>query len=184
MSESNPVQEAAEAPTLADADLRGLLDGDAARLAGLLRARAGDRSARGEARTQLALAFGLAADAEADRAALLAGLTELSHSLAALGDRGSATVRPLREVQVRTPLPDRVLRPRSAWLVDTLSARISERFDPPMALSEERIAWMEARCSQPAPGLLKPMRQNPGEGDKLVGSEFELLRKRGRSPFS
>lgn len=167
-----------------DATLRGWLDEDGRTLADALRGRGGDRDARRLARAALAEAFAVAGGEESSVEELIRVLRGLREAAEALAGRPLPAIRPLAEVWVRRPMPDRILRPRTAAAVTALGDRIASRMSPPMALSEERIAWMEARCAIEAPGLVRPIRSNPGEGDKLVGGEVELLRKRGRSPFS
>jgi len=161
-------------------------------LATLLRKRPGDRRSRARARDVLQQVFVLdEAEQDAkdnDPAHNKDSWVEVCWQLVELERQFSESDQVERCVfnwTVRVPFPERFMRPISAYRAEQLSIRCLEHWRVNLALSEERIAWMESRCSAAQPGLLRPMRQSEAtRAERLSGSELELLRKRGRSRFS
>ncbi len=169
--------------------LLGLLADQAERVAGVLSQRQGDRSWRRRGRLVLGRAFALAGPAEeaephrpspslSEIAALLLELDEVRRGL---GDLVSRSIRPLRLVRIQRPFPARRLVGRSAALATRLCGDIVDRSTLKLTISDERLAWFEARCEAADPGLLRPIRASHGDGggQRLLGSELELIRKRG-----
>lgn len=159
-----------------------VLVADAAAVAARLAAGAGGRAERTAARQALQRAF--VAEGSDDHERLLAAVRDLAWWLSALGDAGVAAVRPLHAVWIRRPFPDRVLFPVVARRLAAHGRVVWQRCTPQLAFTEERLAWFEARCKAEAPGVVRPVRASTQERENLAGSEFELLRKRGKSPFS
>ncbi len=215
----------------AAAPLAQVLAVDAAQMARLLAAGAGDRALRQAARGALVRAFDLlspasADDAEGEEAAneesageeaapgptergvvahseatneakaaevTAVGAADLQRLLALVAEcerllrllEGPfAGVRPLRRVQVRRPIAERLRPPRVASRLQAQANTLVARCTPQLALSEVRLDWFEARTKVEAPGMIRPVRAGEGTREPAAGVEFELLRKKGRSPFS
>ncbi len=170
---------------------------DAEEIARLLRGKGGDRDVRKRARAVLQRAFAATAfvDEDPDNEAplpdptvkipeLIAAAHAVEGALVELGarDRG---IRRLREVWIRTPMWQLVPIPAAVLLRDGWSDAVFARGELPLALSEERIAWAEARCNIEQPGVVRPVRETDDPAaERLLASELELLRKKGRSRFS
>ena len=98
---------------------------------------------------------------------------------------GWRALAPIGEVWIRTPYPQVFMRPVCATGAQRLARQRDDQFSLKLALSEERIAWMEERCTAAQPGLLRPVRvAESGQGARHGASELELLRKRGRAKVS
>lgn len=183
MSEVVLEHEAADGPAGAAAvGLAALVESDARRLAGLVAAGGGSKEARKRARGAMGRAF--AADPALDAAGWVAVIAELAGALRELGDGALDAARPIGQVWVRKPMPERLMRPRVAWRLTAQGSAIYDRCNPRLALSEDRIAWFEVRCNVESPGRLRPVRPSEAKREPLSGSEFEFLHKRGKSPFS
>ncbi|GEM_PF-2634359 len=168
---------------------------DAERVARLLRSKAVDAKARRRARPVLMRAFA-ATDREdvegddetaaaLDLVELLDAAADLQEARRELGDGALDATRPLKDVWIRTPMPDRVLPLVFVDRRTRFVAAVQERVDVNMAIDDERIAYFEARCDVKQPGMVKPIvERTDAEGERLLSSELELLRKRGRSRFS
>jgi len=168
--------------------------GDARRVARLLQSRTGERQWRRRARAVLVRAFSLVepeAEPEADQGAandaggisneeLAALLRELEQVRAGLGDLAERSIRPLRLVRIQRPFPQHPTTGRSAALAMALSSAIDRRCAVDLTFDEERLAWFEARCQAADPGMLRPIVASGGKdsGQRLLGSELELIRKR------
>ena len=189
--------------TVAVEPLLAVLQADAEAVATLLRQRRGDRQARRRARALLATSFRLlqppssegnqaenaVEDVATHKGVCFAEAFEAARELAsvrrALGDGALAGARRIADLWIRTPMPDRIRRlvfvQRRVQLVEAIAARSVL----PLALNDERIDWMEARCRVDQPGVVKPVTtRDDAESERLLASELELLRKRGRSRFS
>jgi len=167
---------------------------DAQSVATLLRRAGGDRSWRRRGRAVLARAFALA-ESDVDEPPLdgdpgpqppstpeiAAVLVELEEVRRGLGDLAARRVRRLRDVRIQSPFPHARAAGRSAALASALCADIVDRSTLELTISEQRLAWFEARCEAADPGLLRPIRASRGDGGghRLLGSELELIRKRG-----
>ena len=179
---------------------------DAEHVGGLLRARSGPKAMRRQARGLLARAFAILHDsagqgsgemsesaeappspptADLQPAELLALVGELQQARAALGDNYRRAAWRIGKLWVRTPMPERLLPLCHVRRRAKLVAAIQRRLDMPLALSDERIQWMQDRCNIEQPGVVRGVREsdNP-ESERLLASELELIRKRGRSRFS
>ncbi len=119
----------------------------------------------------------------ADMQTLLALVGECERLLRQL-EGPFAGVRPLRRVQVRRPLPERLRPPRVASRLQAQGSAVVARCTPQLALSEARLDWFEARTKAESPGMIRPVRASDATREPAAGVEFELLRKKGRSPFS
>lgn len=176
-----------------------IMAADAEAIATLLRQKRGDRSLRPRARAALATAFSLietgVEDSEvtvsaagvgaADVEVILLAAVELETVRRKLGDGAQTATRPLKDVWVRTPLPVMIMPLVYDQQRQRLVAAVCARAELPLALSEARIAWMEKRCNVEHPGVVRQVRAaNSPESERLLGSELELIRKRGRSRFS
>lgn len=181
------------------ADLLALAQSQAETLAALVRKRHGHRRARSHARALLQRLFVLEqsqrpeqsekpgqsetpgqGDSEGDWVSLCWQLAHSERSL--LEDTATSG---LAALLVRSPFPERFMKPLTAGRAERLTSDCLDHWRVNLALSEERIAWMEARCQAAAPGLLRPIRQpDPEQSERLTDSEMALLRKRGRSKFS
>ena len=188
--------------TEAEQPILGVMAADAEAIAALLRAKRGDKAIRRRARVALAQAFAMidlgaqgtaspdacAAPEDDGRAGVadaLPAARELEAVRRNLGDGAQPAVRPLREVWVRSPYPVRVMPLIYDLQRQRLVASLAARCELPMALSEARITWMETRCNIEQPGVVRQVRPADSPGaERLLGSELELIRKRGRSRFS
>ena len=175
--------------------LARLLRDDAEAVAGLLRQRRGDREQRREARALLAASFALmpapsgedpdATPTAPDPEALLAAALAMARTRRALGDDARSSAWPIGKLWIRAPMPQRLLTLVFVAQRERLVAAIEQKLDVPLALSEARIAWAEARCNVEQPGVVREVRTaDSPESERLLASELELLRKRGRSRFS
>lgn len=173
------------ADAVADAGLAGellaLIERDSRAIAALIGARAGDRTRRSRAREALARAFAVEND---DRDGQLASLVALARAMRELGHGALNAAWPIKALWVRRPMPPYFMAPRAGSGAARLGDAVFARFQLPQALSDARLDWFEQRCRVAAPGLLRTHKQNAGDGEKLIGGEAELVRKRGRSPFS
>lgn len=157
-----------------------VLAADAEHVASLLRQKNGDRALRKQARAVLARAF-----VAAEPAAITTAIHELEQIRRAFGDRALAAVRPLKDVWIRAPF--RELVPIPAHVRQNLAhvAELFRRGELPLALSEARVDWMQDRCNVAQPGVVRAIRANDDPAaERLLTSELELLRKKGRSRFS
>jgi hypothetical protein len=116
------------------------------------------------------------------RAAAVALLRELEGWLRRLGDDRGAGAKRLRDVRVQKPLADRVRLPPSARQTQHLAAAVDGHFRTRLALTDERLAWFEARVAPAAPTSVATIKP-PAETD-TERLDLELLRKAGRTKFS
>ena len=176
------------------AALVAILQEDAERIAALARLRRGERADRLAARLLLARVYAVleplavdhptSADAP-DPVALAAIAVEVAALRRRLAGPGWQILRPIGEVWIREPYPEFFMRPSGATGAQRLATQREAQFSLKLALNDQRIAWMEKRCTADQPGLLRPVRTpKAGDGHRLGASELELLRKRGRSKFS
>lgn len=178
------------------AALRPVLQLDAERLGNLLRQGAGDKAARQAGRAALAAAWHVLAEQEATDADAVvesvtpkaAALAELrgacalvEGSLRQLGDDRGAAARPLQQVRVARPMPDRVAVPPSSRQTEALATQIDRHFKARVALTPERIKWFDDRAAQTPPTRVAEVKPPEGEQER---QDLELLRKAGKSKFS
>ena len=159
------------------AALQAILQLDGARLAALLPTM--PRAERPEARQLAVRVWQELEAATANPQNLLALTLELQQLLSPM-DAGKPatpvwsmrTARPLPEVLRRTLVADRVI----GW-----QARFDRRWQVRVALTAERMAWLQARVAARAPTQVATVRQ-PDEAQSR--ESLELLHKRGRTRFS
>lgn len=167
--------------------LRAVAQADAARLAQLLQQGKVARELRPSARALLAEAWRALSEPEEPStppvaAAVIAGLArDLEAMLRQCGDDHGAGARPLQQVRVARPLPDRVAVPPSARQTESLARAVGDHFRARVALTADRLAWFETRSSQQPPTQVATVKQPDGEPER---ADLELLRKAGKSKFS
>ncbi len=176
------------------AALVAILQQDAELIADLARLRRGERADRLAARLLLARVYAVLEPPEAaqptsadgpDPVALAAIALEAAALRRRLAGPGWQILRPIGEVWIREPYPEFFMQPSGATAAQRLAAQREAQFSLKLALNDQRVGWMEKRCTATQPGLLRPVRTpKTGEGNRLGASELELLRKRGRSKFS
>lgn len=187
-------------------NLAMLMRCDAEVVAGCLRARAGERSDRKDARLVLNATFtllqalpvgaGEVPSGEVDPDAqpqpslptpeqLVTAALRLQSMRKKLEDLGKSGLRPIRDVWVRSPFHEHLLTLVFVARRERLCDAIDRRTSLPLALSEDRVEWMEKRCNVEQPGVVRKVRvAENAESERLLSSELELIRKRGRSRFS
>ncbi|MBM4344410.1 MAG: hypothetical protein FJ100_13660 [Deltaproteobacteria bacterium] len=184
------------------AALRAVLGTDAQRLGELLQSGVGDKLARQAARAALVAAWHQLAsmddveaqgdsgtgalpqalpDRPADPQGLRTACALVEASLRQLGDDRGAAVRPLQQVRVARPLPDRVAVPPSSRQTDALARSVDRHFKARVALTPERIKWFDDRAAQTPPTRVAEVKPPEGEQER---QDLELLRKAGKSKFS
>lgn len=179
------------------AALRAVLQVDAERLGGLLRVGRGDKPARQAARAALATAWQFlavqdsvdgeageqtaAATSSSDLADLRSACALVEASLRQFGDDRGAAVRPLQQVRVARPMPDRVAVPPSSRQTDALVRCVDQHFKAHVALTPERVKWFDDRAAQMAPTRVAEVKPPDAEQER---QDLELLRKAGKSKFS
>lgn len=116
-------------------------------------------------------------------AEILAILQELERLLRQMGDAAGAGARPLREVLVRQPMPERVPLPASAVVTGHLTRQVEGHFRVRVALTPSRLKWFDARCNESDPTRIATVRQPESKtGDEREA--LELIHKNGRTRFS
>ncbi len=106
---------------------------------------------------------------------------ELESLLRQLHDDRGAGARPIKDMRVATPMPDRVAVPPSARQTDNLARAVDRHFKTRVALTAERLAWFEARTGQTPPTTVAVVKQPEADAER---QDLELLRKAGSSKFS
>lgn len=171
-----------------------VLRADAAFVAGALssptslRDPGGLRDLRPAARTALWQAYAYLEPADdADPAALTAeGLWQATQALAdlrrQLGDDRGAGARPIAEVWLRTPFPERPQVIAGALRAEVSLERLTARWRVRVAIDRERLAWFEARCQESNPTRVATVRAPSTEQSNR--DALELLVRKGPSKFS
>lgn len=188
--------------TALPADWLALLQADAARLSTLVQSAALDKDSRQAVRALLwrvyvAVEPPAAEDADGVDAAPEGGpatappldpdtawalLRELEAWLRRLGDDRGAGAKKIKDVRVQKPLAERVAVPPSSRQTQHLAAAVDGHFRTRLALTDQRLAWFEARVAPAAPTSVATVKP-PAEAD-AERLDLELLRKAGRTKFS
>ena len=179
--------------TALPASLLEMIASDAEAIAALLKQRRGERAQRRTARALLAKTFSLLERLESPPEATqqpklheaLETQAELQRTHALLAAGRARGIRRIGDVWVRTPMPVRILPLWHVLRRDRMVNVLVAKGELPLALSEARVDWMEQRCQVEQAGVVRPVRSRQDEqSERLLASELELLRKRGRSRFS
>ncbi len=169
-----------------------ILADDAAFIAAAVRLPSVDKTLRQKARGLLWQAWALVqppepepdADAVAtpppEPSEILALLRTLMQLRIDLGDAG-AGIRPLRQVLLRKPHPERPLPIEAARATERTARGVLGHFAVRVGIDAKRLAWFEARCSEQDPTRVAKVRP-PDEKDNR--QPLELLVKKGQSRFS
>ncbi len=177
-------------------DVMQVMVADAEAIALLLRQRRGDKVTRRKARAVLAQAFAVIDRGDrhqedeqrmqpVGRNEALSVQVTMQAARRALGDDYRSAVRRIADVWIRKPLPVRVMTLVFDAQRQRMLARMQARAHVPLALNDERVDWIERRCQAEQPGVVREVRPAANaDSDRLLASELELIRKRGRSRFS
>jgi hypothetical protein len=146
------------------------------------------RELRAPARTALWQAYAYLEPADdADPTSLTAdGLWQATQALASLrrqlGDDRGAGAKPIAEVWVRTPFPERPQVIAGARRAEGSLERLTARWRVRVAVDRDRLAWFEARCQESNPTRVATVRAPSTEQSNR--DSLELLVRKGPTKFS